>query len=73
MAQERDPRWEGNVEAKLEVIMDAIERFTAVVEGNGREGLIVQTDRNTQDLKRLEKFVWMVIAGVIGLWLAKIF
>ena len=54
------------IDSKLDHIIEKVDRVDIAIYGNGNDGLIVRTDRNTQAIGSLKKFVWIVITGIVG-------
>ena len=60
-------RWQGQVEAKLDVVIDKLDGIDETLHGNGREGLVVKVDRNDQSLATLRKVFFTVLTAGLAL------
>lgn len=59
----------GRIEEKLDHHFDRLERHDHAIFGNGKEGLIVRTDRTARQLNELRKsrkVVWSAVVSVAG-------
>lgn len=56
---------------RLERIENKVDKIFKILEGNGGDGLVIKTDRNTQFVRFMSKFIWFIItplyAGLIVL------
>lgn len=57
---------------KIDRIEQGIQRIETCLKGNGKEGLVVRTDRLEQKDKTRGRIFWIALTGIIGLALKTI-
>ena len=61
-----------SLEVKIDGLTDKLNKLDYTLYGNGKPGLIVQVDRNTQHIERSKWMMRAIVVAVVGLVVAAV-
>jgi len=74
MANEIDnTMYELHIKPQFDEVNRKLDRLDVSINGNGKPGLKMETDRNTRWIRSMAKFLWVIASAVIGIivWIVR--